>query len=169
MQLGGLQLHIHWVPSHLDWKQMGCPFEDWCCEWNNRIDRIVSHFNTSRPSAFWKLQQAAQLHHDQVCRRLRQLRAFFFALAAARRAGPSSTEDSEIDSLDFGFVDDHHVSVHDLITEDLHSLVSLSGWPHRRIPSEFMVTLLQWIVEQSHADCAVYPVSFIELTGGFCF
>eukprot|EP00438_Fugacium_kawagutii_P005624 Skav235142 [mRNA] locus=scaffold1072:49794:54677:- [translate_table: standard] len=165
LQLGTLEPHVHWVPSHLSESQMSCPFEDWCCELNNRIDRIVAYHNHNRPQTFKDLCHAAQHHHDTVCTRLRHLHAFYVAVAECRRAETSSTEAVAPETSDFDF-EDHH-SLHDLSSDDPHSLVTFSGWTVPKIPSEFMVNLLTWIFEHSDSSSRVYPLSFIELTLAF--
>lgn len=165
LQLGELRFVAHWVPSHLDWKRMACPFEDWVCYWNSKIDRIVALCNHDRPSCFWSVLAAAQQHHDQVGARLRQFRRFFFAVAAARREDPEPSDSAEHVLVDF--VDSHHPSLQDLAMDTPHSLVSFAGWSLCKVPAEFMVTLLSWIFEHSHDDCSVYPLSFIELTLGY--
>lgn len=164
-QLGGLLLSVHWMPSHLDMKLMECPFEEWCCEWNGRIDRAVARFNFDRPASFWALHTAASDHHRLVCRRLQQLRTFFFSVAAVRREDTPSLNNSLNDvEVVFDFVEEHHGSLHDFSEDDPHSLVNLAGWNLSKVPSQFMVNLLTWIFEHSSDDSSVYPLSFIELT-----
>eukprot|EP00438_Fugacium_kawagutii_P000488 Skav216948 [mRNA] locus=scaffold3396:197642:204095:+ [translate_table: standard] len=86
-QLGDVRFYVHWIPSHLDSRLLECPFEDWCLEWNSRIDRIVGQHNMHRPASFWDLQQAAERWHGRVGQRLRHLRAFYGAAIKAQLLG----------------------------------------------------------------------------------
>ena len=92
-QIGQLELTPHWIPSHLDTKHLECPFEDWVQLWNDRIDVAVGRFNLDRPEAFLQLRTAAIQHYDMGVARLRQLRAFYFAVAS--NTSQAETETSE--------------------------------------------------------------------------
>eukprot|EP00438_Fugacium_kawagutii_P027064 Skav214855 [mRNA] locus=scaffold16:296995:306518:- [translate_table: standard] len=164
LELGDLPLHVHWQPSHLDPMQMEDPYEDFCCEWNSRIDRLVNFHNYDRSSTFWNIHAAASQHHAQMSKRIRQLRSFFTAVAALKPDTSTTPEGLEAVSFDF---DEDHGTLHDFCTMDPTDLVFLSGWDHPRYPPEFMVGLLHWIFGQSTEDGVVYPMSFVELTIGF--
>lgn len=165
MQLERLPLIVHWQPSHIDAEKTCCPFEDWYCEWNNRIDRIVRHFNASRTSAFWQIYTAAVDHFNHVRRRFQQFRSFYFSVAALKRSKTVSVD--LVEQPPFDFVPDHHVSLHDLYTTDPYSLIVAAGWELSRIPLEFMVAILSWVFEHSDDDCSACQISFVELTLGY--
>ena len=59
-QLGSLQLHLHWIPSHLDESLLENPFEDWVHLWNGRVDALVGHYNLNRPADFQELWMSAR-------------------------------------------------------------------------------------------------------------
>ena len=77
-QLGSLQLHLRWIPSHLDESLLENPFEDWVHLWNGRVDALVGHYNLNRPADFQELWMSARRYHYEVSQRLKQLSIFFW-------------------------------------------------------------------------------------------
>lgn len=163
-QLDGLTFTPRWIPSHLDERQLECGFEDWVSHWNNQIDRIVGAYNMSRPSPFFDIYHQAVQHHANQAQKLRHLRSFYLAVAAANRARNSSTEISDLVVSPFDF--DASVDqpcLQDLYIEDRHSWIHNSGWVQRDIPLAFVGLIFDWMFEHTGDGFDVYPLSFVEL------
>ena len=131
-QIGQLELTPHWIPSHLDTKHLECPFEDWVQLWNDRIDVAVGRFNLDRSEAFLQLRTAAIQHYDMGVARLRQLRAFYFAVASKTSQAETETSEGTEVSL-FGFVEGPQMSLFDLYIPSFEGLMLSSdarpSWP----------------------------------------
>ena len=162
-QLGSLEMVPRWIPSHLDETKLECGFEDWVSSWNNRIDRMVGMYNATRSPSFRDVYEHAIQHHTNQTGKLRKLRSFFLKVAAQRNS-TSSSERPELDvsQLDFvEFLDQPCLS--DLYISDLYGWVQNSGWTPRGITLPFVEHLFRWMLEHSHDDHPVYPLSFVEL------
>lgn len=165
-QIGQLELTPHWIPSHLDTKHLECPFEDWVQLWNDRIDVAVGRFNLDRPEAFLQLRTAAIQHYDMGVARLRQLRAFYFAVASNTSQAETETSEGTEVSL-FGFVEGPQMSLFDLYIpsfEGFEGLMLSSDTRPSDLPMAFILSLLEHLHGSCSDDFAVYPLCFEELT-----
>eukprot|EP00435_Cladocopium_sp_Y103_P017017 s2101_g4.t1 len=163
-QLGDLILQPRWIPSHLDSSLLECAYEDWVCHWNHRIDRIVGVCNVSRPAPFFDLYAKAIRHHESLAKRLRQLRAFFAAVAEVRKAETTSSDIAEPAVSHFGFDSDlnDQPSLNDLYIDDLLGWVQTSGWVQHGVPHSSVELVFRWMIEHSDSDYGVDPVSYVE-------
>eukprot|EP00435_Cladocopium_sp_Y103_P056205 s2024_g18.t2 len=161
-ELGQLKMSPHWIPSHLDEALMQDPFEDWIRCWNNRIDAAVGHHNLCRAHKFLQLRADLQRHFELGEARLRQLRAFYFKVAAQREADVSEIPESGTVSL-FGFVFDQ-LCLTDLYIPAVEHRINTDGTRPSDLPPAFLASLLTWLLNHFCEDGGVYPLSFEELS-----
>ena len=154
--LSGLRCAPHWIPSHLDEALVDSPFEEWIREWNDRVDHLARHANQNRPVNFWKLHRDAIAHHNAVADRLKQLRAFFFQVAAQPKQATYevSSHVSEFDPAT-------QFSLNDLSFSSMEQLL-LSQVDQFKFPASFLLSLLRTLFDWSSDSDAVYDFSFEE-------
>jgi hypothetical protein len=164
-QLGSLVLTPRWIPSHLDEQKHECGFEEWVSHWNNRIDRMVGQYNTSRSATFLEVYARATAHFAHQAQKLRQLRSFYLSVAASQRASASSTDNTEpaVSPLDFVESFSDQPCLQDLYINELHSWVHDSAWEQRGVQLAFVELTFSWMLEHSSDDHDVYPLSFVQL------
>eukprot|EP00438_Fugacium_kawagutii_P020571 Skav226934 [mRNA] locus=scaffold965:110011:119532:+ [translate_table: standard] len=156
VQLTGLQLGIHWVPSHLDDTQMTDCFEDWIRQWNGRADSLAGRFNHARPSRFLALHRTLTDKHETMKRRLRMYRQFWFGVAKVQQSPTVELPESvEVESV---HVD--QIVLSDLILEDVSSLCLPL---QLKQPRCFVVSIIEWIHSREGPQHTQYPLSFVEL------
>ena len=138
-QLGKERCFPHWIPSHLDPKQTECPFEDWICEMNNKVDAMINQHNHSRGSAFVDLLSSASRHHGEQLRCMNTLVRFHCAVAAQSKSEASEPPADRISQiiLEANFVGDHVPDLFELYTPDLRELVSSLAWDESVAPIDF--------------------------------
>ena len=126
----------------------------------------------SRPASFFSTAHQAVVHHEIVARRrIRQLRAFYFTVAASERSS-SNPEATEPAVSHFDFVEDltDPPNLHDLCIDNYSDWIrsSSSGWHSHGISLSFVELLVGWMVDHSGESHGVYPLSFIELVFLYC-
>eukprot|EP00435_Cladocopium_sp_Y103_P028600 s799_g7.t1 len=94
-ELGQLKLFPHWIPSHLDEALMQDPFEDWVRCWNDKIDAAVGRYNWCRGHHFLQLRADLLRHFELGAERMRQLRTFYFKVAAQKPEDVSDIPESD--------------------------------------------------------------------------
>ena len=85
-------VHIHWIPSHLDFSLCTSEFEEWACLWNDAADRAAGICNRNRTPASWELWNGESQRFDLVTYQLRAHRNFFCAVSERLQAGLETPE-----------------------------------------------------------------------------
>lgn len=140
-QLGSLQLHLRWIPSHLDESLLENPFEDWVHLWNGRVDALVGHYNLNRPADFQELWMSARRYHHEVSQRLKQLSIFFGKVAAL----PKPT--TVLPMGDVQIVPDTQPALQDFYTDEIETvLLSYHKPPGKLFTISFLTHMLHWLI-----------------------
>lgn len=171
-----LDLWIRRVPSHIPVHLAEDAFEEWAIIWNSKIDELAVLAHRSR---FWTLLRDYEAELDWWPLRLRPLRAFYFGVAAGKRA--SSAGSTEHQSLPPVVIEDDdeeatHFEPHGML-EDSRPVnwQSRCKEPDPRVSSVFMIDLVTWWCDLEILGGTVQILSEIEfvfalvLTPGFSF
>ena len=162
-QRGQFELYPHWIPSHLDEHKLQDPFEDWVKCWNDRVDMAIGRYNQNRHPDLLRLKRDFEKHYELGVERLRQLRSFYFQLAAKSPEMTSEPAEGAEVSL-FGFVDELQPSFGDICTDEAMALVSNSARKPRDLPAQFIFALINHLRSCVVEDVGVYPLCFEEMT-----
>ena len=160
-QLGSLQLHLRWIPSHLDESLLENPFEDWVHLWNGRVDALVGHYNLNRPADFQELWMSARRYHHEVSQRLKQLSIFFGKVAAL----PKPT--TVLPMGDVQIVPDTQPALQDFYTDEIETvLLSYHEPPGKLFTISFLTHMLHWLIscaDENDDDLVCYPICYEEI------
>ena len=166
-QLGDLLFQPHWIPSHLDSKRTECPFEDWVCDNNNKVDAMIGFYNHNRGDDFRRLLASATTHHEQMKQRMNQLARFHFDVAASSKTAEQTSADSEPEvsliNLGNSFVSSDTPNLTLLYNIDVSELLAGIDWDESIAPKAFLFHLLSWLFSLTSEDAPVIALSFIEV------
>eukprot|EP00435_Cladocopium_sp_Y103_P057253 s55_g19.t1 len=152
----------HWIPSHLDSEALESPFEDWVQQHNDRADRLAGVANRSRPHDLLSLQRAAIKYHTETADRLRQLKTFYFRVAAQPKVAEPAVLIDLTEPEHPNFDAETQISLHDVYNSDLSDLLLSAACPPK-LSVSFVLALLQWLLDHSCVDASVYDLSYEEL------
>lgn len=120
----------------------------------------VYSLTSNRPAFLLQLRADALRHHELMAGRLRQLRAFYFGVAAQPRSN-SNEPLADLDVSLFGFVSDRF-SLTDLYMPDVEYRIHHDLSRPADLPSGFLASILAWLLHRAVGDC-VYPLCFEEM------
>lgn len=164
LELDGKTCLIPWGPSHLRETAMEDPFEDWFRLWNNRADALAAQRNFFRPTAFQQALERSVLHAGISWKKLRQLRSFFFQVAAHQKDVEDPVNHMNIDCIDnFDFETDQ-VTLCMLYNDTVPAMLSDGDFQYKSFPHEFVIAIFDWLFSRRCAEPQAYCMSFLELT-----
>ena len=160
----GLPTDFRWIPSHLPWDAGVDPFEDWIIHWNDSVDKLAGFVNKHRPAAMAHCHNTAATVLDGWMVRIRQLRSFYFQVAALTGDSTATVDD--------------HVSV--LSSTDDEEWLWLPWEDHlpiswkvqclhsgSNVPGAFLVSIIDWICSTERCEGTVRLVNDLELVFAF--
>eukprot|EP00438_Fugacium_kawagutii_P035024 Skav226644 [mRNA] locus=scaffold1097:92180:97042:+ [translate_table: standard] len=149
---------LRWIPSRLEPSEAEDTFEDWLIRWNDIVDRAARHANVNRPTEMTAHHAAVKQQYENWTCRIRQLRQFFFDVAAMTQQ-PTSSEsvvqtisDSEDEWFWTAWEDALPIGWMAQCSVDLD-----------RIPGAFSVALVNWILAAEKFPGRVRQISDLEL------
>ena len=151
-----LATYIRWIPSHLCQTSLEDDFEAWISHWNDRADTAAVLTNLHRDPLCLQLAKEKARQYERIGALLRQLRAFYLAVADAtepRKSPHHTTEAPVVRTVDA-----------DTLTEHLPI-----GWKamltglQQPYPPEFASNLIERFIEWESLEICPFWVSDIEL------
>ena len=161
-----------WIPSHQDPELAEDPFEEWCAEWNGKVDRMIDRLNKQRPEEFWTKHLQIQDTWKHWCETLRVLRQFYFNVATetgGQKPGAAWKPNSPVLQEDDHSLDD---SLIDCIPLNWRSWLTAT---HRSFPESFACRLVEKLAEWDEPDRPLLLYSDVEICvalvcdRSFCF
>ena len=160
-QLALNQVHITWIPSHLDPGLCETTEEEWLESWNTAVDNQAVHTNLyGRDSAFRDLLQQMVAFHELWLDRFRTLRRFLLDVAAVQQEAKHTDPDIILVADEDWGQQACHLSLIDQLPLDWTSRVPMVT---RGIPRSFVLQLMTFIERCEGASFDFEPVSYIEL------
>ena len=105
-----LATYIRWIPSHLRQSSLEDDFEAWISHWNDRADTAAVLTNLHRDPLCLQLAKEKSRQYERLGALLKQLRAFYLAVAddtAPKQSSHSTTEAPVVRTVDADILAEH--------------------------------------------------------------
>eukprot|EP00438_Fugacium_kawagutii_P008056 Skav223965 [mRNA] locus=scaffold3540:263869:268707:+ [translate_table: standard] len=160
-QCVNLCIWVRWVPSHIPLIHAEDPFEEWAIFWNGMVDQLAAEANRARDADFWMVFQRYELTLDFWAIRVRALRHFYI-LVAEDKAGTTAQTSTLAPIVDAQHQDDEFPAPHSSVEDSLPINWQAQCSQAQRVPSEFLVALLNWWCDVEILGDTVQVLSEIE-------
>eukprot|EP00435_Cladocopium_sp_Y103_P059462 s772_g21.t1 len=160
----GLLTLFRWIPSHVHPDLAEDPYEAWVFTWNGLVDQLVSSWNLQRDVHLMQLHASLASALSWWSERVRQLRSFYFQVAAYNHQGAATSVASHpIDMvLDVSSEDDPIFESETIADQLPVNLQVQCRQTSGSVPGSFVMSVLQWLCAAEQLENCAVVVSDLE-------